>query len=163
MACAPCAHVQVGELNLGTSPVLSVSETTSAFETYVLLEKSRRSGVAIINAHGALVGNISASDLKNFIKKPDVKKLQQPIKQFLTELRQESIDIHIPTIIVYQHSTLAHVAAKIKATRVHRVFVVDDDTHMRPISVISVTDVVAQMISPLGADSASVGVEESKE
>lgn len=150
------AHATVGELNLGTSPVISVSETASAFDTYTLLEKSRLSGVAIVNAHGALVGNISARDLKNFIKKPDLKKLHLSIKQFLTELRQESIDIHVPTIVVYQHSTLAHVAAKLKATTVHRVFVVDDDAHMRPIAVISVADIVAQMISPLGA-------EESKE
>lgn len=107
--------------------------------------------MAIVNARGALVGNISARDLKNFITKPNLAKLQLSVKQFLTELRQEAIDIHIPTIVVYQHSTLAHVAAKIKATRVHRVFVVDDDTSMHPIAVVSVSDIVAQMIAPDGA------------
>lgn len=130
---------------------MQVSESATALETYQLLEKNRITGVAIVNARGALVGNISARDLKNFITKPNLAKLQLTVKQFLTELRQEAIDIHIPTIVVYQHSTLAHVAAKIKATRVHRVFVVDDDTSMRPIAVVSVSDIVAQMIAPDGA------------
>jgi len=149
------AHATIAELKLGSSPVVSVSENATAFDTYTLLEKNRISGVAIVNAHGALVGNISARDLKHFITEPDLAKLKLTVKQFLFELRQESIDIHVPTIVVYRHATLAQVAAKLKATRVHRVFVVDDDQHMKPIGVVSVTDVVKAMSGVAAAPAAA--------
>jgi len=133
-------------LKLGTSPVKTVSFGESAHTTLQLLDKSQISGLAITNEENRLFGHISGRDLKNFVTKPDLTKLRQPIKQFLAELRNEKVDIGVPTILCFEHSTLAEVIAKLSATKVHRLYVVDGEENLKPIRVVSVSDVVSEIV-----------------
>ena len=98
-----------------------------------------------MNEQGALFGNISARDLKSFISNANVESLRLPIKEFLQALRSENIDIRVPAILTFESATLAQVAAKLKATRVHRLYVADSEETLKPIRVVSVTDVVREM------------------
>lgn len=141
------ANKTVVELELGSTPVQTVQSDTPAVTVYQLLDKLHISGVAITSSSGALFGNISARDLKNFISCAAFDKLSKPIDNFLAELRSEDINIRVPTIQVFEHATLAQIAAKLKATGVHRLYVVDNEASLKPVRVVSVTDVVRCMAS----------------
>jgi len=133
-------HSKVGDLNVGTHPVLSVKKDTKAIDVFRFLDQNQRSGVAVVDETGVLVGNTSGHDLKLFIKTPSMSVLQVPIMQFLNQIRSLNIDIMTPVISVVPEDTFSHVISKLAATRVHRVFVVDSKYH--PIKVISITDVL---------------------
>lgn len=70
-----------------------------------------------------------------------------PIKEFLQALRSENIDIRVPAILTFEHNTLAEVLAKLKATSVHRLYVVDSEEHLRPVRVVSVTDIMRHLLA----------------
>lgn len=141
------AKQTVAALQLGSRPVHAVRFDTSARDTFALLDKTQISGLAITNESGSLFGNISGRDLKNFITKPDLAQLELPIKDFLANLRNESVDIRVPTILCFEHSSLQAVVDKLTATKVHRLYVVDGDSSLKPVAVVSVSDVVAQLLA----------------
>jgi len=132
---------RVGETpGIGSSPVLSVNKDTMAINVFRMMDQNKRSGVAVVDEAGVLVGNTSGADLKLFINTPSMSVLQIPIVQFLNQIRNQNIDIMVPVITVVPEDSLALVVGKLAATRVHRVFVVDSKFH--PTKVISITDVL---------------------
>ncbi len=133
----------VADLKLGASPVVAVSEAAPALEAFRIMDARRITGLAIVAADGRLTGNISARDLKLFIKHIDFDRLLQPVGEFVKHLRQSEIDIMSPTVTVFSSATFDHVVGKLAATRVHRIFVVSDEAHFRPERVISLVDVLA--------------------
>lgn len=133
----------VKELNLGTSPIISMQETDPAIEAFRTMDTMRITGLAIVAQDGRLVGNISARDLKIFIKHIDFDQLLQPVGEFVKSLRQKAIDIASPTITVFPDTPFDVVVGKLAATKVHRIFVVSDEAHFKPERVISLVDVLA--------------------
>jgi len=133
-------HVKIGDLNVGTHPVLSVRKDVKAIDVFRLMDQNQRSGVAVVDESGVLVGNTSGHDLKLFIKTASMSVLQVPILQFLNQIRNLNIDITVPVITITPEDTFPLVISKLAATRVHRVFVVDTKYH--PTKVISITDVL---------------------
>jgi len=132
----------VDELQLGTAPAITIQEGAPAIEAFKLMDSRQITGLAIVDAHGKLVGNISARDLKIFIKHIDFDRLVQPVGEFVKYLRQFAVDIKSPTITVFGSAQFELVIGKLAATKVHRLFVVDDETHFRPMRVISLADVL---------------------
>lgn len=132
----------VAELKLGAHPVVSVAETAPALEAFRIMDARRITGLAIVAGDGRLTGNISARDLKLFIKHIDFDRLLQPVGEFVKQLRQSAVDIMSPTITVFPTATFDHVVGKLAATHVHRIFVVSDEAHFRPERVISLVDVL---------------------
>ncbi len=106
------------------------------------MDARRITGLAIVSADGRLTGNISARDLKLFIKLIDFDRLLQPCGEFVKQLRQNAVDIMSPTITVFPSAQFDHVVGKLAATKVHRIFVVSDEAHFRPERVISLVDVL---------------------
>jgi CBS domain-containing protein len=145
-------QVKVGDINLGSRPVIPVNERTSALEAFKLMAKYNRSGIAVVDDRGTFVGNTSASDLKIFISNPEKhsRALHQPIMDFLSHIRQSEIaenpNTRSPTIAVGQQATLDKVIGKLAATRIHRIFVADDESGYKPVAVISITDVLRYII-----------------
>ncbi len=132
----------VDEMQLGTSPVTAVVESQPAIEAFKLMDTKQVTGLAIVDSHGKLVGNISARDLKIFIRFIDFNTLLTPVGDFVKALRQHAIDIKSPTITVFGSTKFEMVVGKLAATKVHRIFVVDDETHFHCIRVISLVDVL---------------------
>jgi len=133
-------EVKIADCPVGTSPVITVSKETRAIDVFRLMDHHMRSGVAVVDSTGHLVGNTSGYDLKLFIQTPSVKVLQFPIMQFLNEIRSDNIDISTPVITCHTHDNLAMLIGKLVATKVHRVFIVEDD--FKPLRVISVVDIL---------------------
>jgi len=133
--------------SLGSSPVLSVSADTLAIDAFKLMDNSKRTGIAVVDSHLQLVGNMSGKDLKLFIGSTnsyDV--LTLPILTFLNKIREEKIDISMPSISALITDTLGYVIQKLASTRVHRIYIVNSDTDYRPIRVISLTDILRYII-----------------
>jgi len=133
-------HIKVSDLQIGTASVLAVRKDAKAIDVFRLMDQNQRSGVAVVDEHGILVGNTSGQDLKLFIETPSVSVLQVPIMQFLNQIRNLNIDAVVPVITVNTKDLFSLVVSKLAATRVHRVFVVDDK--FQPIRVISISDIL---------------------
>jgi CBS-domain-containing membrane protein len=137
----------IKDIHLGTRPVISVRKDTSVIETLRIMDTGRRSGVAIVDEHGRLVGTTTGKDLGLFIKHPTLAALEKPIFKFLSEVRQQQIDIRSPTIGVFEQDTLGRAVGLLVATRIHRIFVTDDERSYRPIAVISITDILRYLLN----------------
>eukprot|EP01113_Clastostelium_recurvatum_P043084 TRINITY_DN706_c0_g1_i3.p1 TRINITY_DN706_c0_g1~~TRINITY_DN706_c0_g1_i3.p1 ORF type:complete len:318 (-),score=89.33 TRINITY_DN706_c0_g1_i3:121-1074(-) len=133
------AHI--GDVPVGSSPVLSAKRDEKAIDVFKTMDSHHRSGVAVVDDRGALVGNTSGHDLKLFIKNPSVSVLNLPILTFLNQIRQLQIDIVNPAISSGVNDSFGHVIGKVAATRIHRIFIVDADN--RPVKVVSLTDILS--------------------
>lgn len=60
----------VGELHIGSAPVLSVLESDSALATFGKLDDTGRSGLAVVDGSGHIVANTSSSDIKACVSFP---------------------------------------------------------------------------------------------
>lgn len=140
-------HLYVGktveEMQLGSSPVTAIADSHPAIEAFKMMDSKQVTGLAIVDQHGKLVGNISARDLKIFIRFIDFDALLQPVGEFVKALRQHAIDIKSPTITVFGSTKFEMVVGKLAATKVHRIFVVNDETHFHATRVISLVDVLS--------------------
>jgi 5'-AMP-activated protein kinase regulatory gamma subunit len=136
----------IHDLGLGTKPVIAVPKDIPTIETFRLMDNKKISGVAVVDEHGKLVGNTSASDLKLFLKTPSIELLQMPIITFLNKIRQESIDIHTPTITCKSKDTVALAIGKISSTKVHRLFIADDEVGYKPNACLSITDILRYIV-----------------
>jgi CBS domain-containing protein len=139
----PEVSKQIKDISIGTSPVIYVTSNTSAIDTFRLMDNKKISSVAVVDPNtGSLVGNTSASDLKLFIKTCSLEILKNSILHFLKIIRQESIDIKNPTITISSKETLGKLIAKLTATKVHKIWVANDEEGFKPIRVISITDIL---------------------
>lgn len=55
---------KIGEIKIGTKPVVTVSRDTPAIDAFRLMDNKKYSGLAVVDQTGRFVGNTSASDLK---------------------------------------------------------------------------------------------------
>jgi len=135
--------VKIQDVNIHSSPVVSVTTTTPTIDTFKLMDSAKKTALAVIDPDGKLIGSISAKDLKLFIESScsyDVLKL--PIMTFLQQIRSQQIDIRTPTVSCHLAETLALAIAKLAATEVHRLYIVDSSEDYTPVGVISLTDVL---------------------
>jgi CBS-domain-containing membrane protein len=126
--------------------VMTAPDTATASEVFELMDSHRLSGIAIVDKDdGALIGNTSATDIKMAVAVDDgeVADLGLNVLSYLSAVRQEdtSKETRYPSTNVKESSTLGHAVKLLAKTGYHRVFVVDAE--MKPIGVVSVTDVVS--------------------
>jgi CBS-domain-containing membrane protein len=139
------AKSTIDSIKIGTHPVQSVPQTASVIDTLRLMDSKGLSGVAITGSHGRLVGITTGKDLGLFIRNPSLSTLQSPVFQFLAEIRDQTIDIRVPTIAVFPTDTLERAIGILAATKVHRVFLVDSEADYKPIAAISITDILRHL------------------
>jgi len=147
------ANATLDSLKIGTKPVLSVPQTASVIDTLRLMDSKGISGVAITGHHGRLVGITTGKDLGLFIKNPNLATLSSPVFQFLAEIRDQSIDIRVPTISVFPKDSLSRAIGILAATKVHRVFLVDNEQDYKPIAALSITDILRHLFKLCSASS----------
>jgi len=144
---APLTSKKISEIKIGSKPVVTVNKSTPAIDAFRLMDNKKISGLAVVDEGGRFVGNTSASDLKLFMQTLSLEILKQPISQFLNTLRQESIDIRVPTISVTSHDTVQTVISKLASTKIHKLFVADDSDGYKPKLVISITDILKYLLN----------------
>jgi CBS-domain-containing membrane protein len=131
---------------IGTRSVLTVPKKESVINTFRLLEKKNLSGIALVDETGRLVGSTTGKDLGLFLKNPSLAALNLPIFEHLQKIRSELLDIKTPCIAVFEKDKLSRAVTLLAATKVHRVFVVNDEEHYAPVRVISLTDILRYLL-----------------
>lgn len=134
------ARTHISEMNVGTSPVLSVRHTSSVYDTFKLLDSTGKTGTAVVDDHGAILTSTSGKDLKLWLTAQTAGFMKVTIFDFLKEIRKRDLDENALVVTVRESDTLAFLVSKLHATRSHRVFVIDSHDH--PQKVISLTDIL---------------------
>jgi len=137
----------LGELKLGSAPVLTVPKGETVINTFRMLDSKNKSGIALLDETKKLVGTTTGKDLGLFLKNPSLASLNRSIFDYLKEIRANSIDIKTPAIAVFEKDKLPRAIALLAATNVHRVFVIHDEANYHPERVISITDILKYLIS----------------
>jgi len=141
------AKKPVSELlaNRETTTVLTITESTPAFEAFELMLKHRVSAVGIVDDSGVLVGVLSGTDLR--IIGPHASTLSllfRPVKEMLDQTRELNPELAVPVVQVTPADTLGICIEKMEDNKVHRVFVVDEEK--KPVCVLSMKDVLAEFL-----------------
>ena len=98
------------------------------------------SSVAVVDAEGKLVGNISSHDLKAMILDP----MQfRSLSHNIGDSNFKAVHTHRLSIIT-PSDTLETVITKLATEHVHRLYVVDHDR--KPVGVVSLRDVIARFV-----------------
>lgn len=140
------AKTHIAEMNVGTSPVLSVRHTTSVYDTFKLLDSNGKTGTAVVDDHGAILTSTSGKDLKLWLTAQTAGFMKVTIFDFLKEIRKRDLDETALVVTVRESDTLGFLVGKLHATRSHRVFVID--AHDHPQKVISLTDILSWVFRP---------------
>eukprot|EP01112_Ceratiomyxa_fruticulosa_P001166 TRINITY_DN1115_c0_g1_i1.p1 TRINITY_DN1115_c0_g1~~TRINITY_DN1115_c0_g1_i1.p1 ORF type:complete len:314 (+),score=54.04 TRINITY_DN1115_c0_g1_i1:176-1117(+) len=138
------------QLEIGTqTEVYSVSQHQRAIDAFNLIYEKKVSAVAVVDANGILVGNISVSDLKLIgYNAKLVSRLFYPIEEYLKVISaNKNTHGHAfqGALSVQKGSTMGEVVHKLVSTRTHRVYVVDPEG--KPIGVISNLEVLKAICS----------------
>lgn len=120
-----------------TQSVLTVNIHATYWEAFNVMSRNLISAVPIVSDKGVMIGNLSVKDLRNMINDPArFPSLSVPMSEF------PSFPLHLLTC--REKDTLQDVMEKLSHTKVHRLFLVDDNT--RPVGVVSLGDILAKFV-----------------
>ena len=128
------AAVTVGEL-MTPDPIV-IEESSTVYDAVRVLEENDISGMPVIDGDGVLVGVISQTDI---VRARAVGHLWER----WPGLRVRHL-MHSPALTADRAMSLEDAAQVMEHAHVHRLVVVDDD-QMRPVGVISTTDLVRSL------------------
>jgi len=140
----------VGQMENYLEQVFTIHEEATAMDAFKMMVEKNVSGLAVIDNEGKLTSNISMKDLKAM--STDTRlfwRLYQTVHNFLLKVRKENNetggDRPRSVIVIKPLDTLETVIKKLNEYKIHRLFIVDD--HRKPVGVISLKDVLAEIIS----------------
>lgn len=96
-------------------------------------------GCAVINAHSALIGNISVTDLK-YVLSTEHGKMQFLEGMTVAELLSKCASVRPAPVTCQATDTLESVAKQLTKAKVHRVYLVNEN--MQPQGVVTLTDII---------------------
>lgn len=132
------------QLRLGFRKVVSVPEHQHVADAFRLIKSHKVSGVAVVDADGLLVGNISASDVrldKDFSVDSIVEFCWQPVLNIIKQRKEHAQQHNKPyPISVKPSATLQQVIDIIVTNRIHRVYIVDEHNKLQ--GVVSLSDIL---------------------
>lgn len=132
----------IGSLNIGNSPVVSVTSTTSVIDAFRVLDQQKKSGIAIVQ-NGKLVGCTNGKDLGLFLANPNLSMLKLPMLEFLKQVRLRSVTEVLPYEAGNSSDKLSRLLGRFSASKIHRVIVVENGV---PLKVISITDILHYLL-----------------
>lgn len=122
----------VGELDLGPKDLSTIKEDEAVINGFLEIEKRRIYALPVVDSEGKIVGNLSATDMKQF-SKDHIPSFTLDAKFWLKTHSEKSLK----PVTCTKSTTFYEVLKTL--TQVHRVWIVDDNN--KPIGVISQTDV----------------------
>jgi len=140
-----------GTSGIGLKPVFSVKDNDQARDAFQLMVDQRVSSVCVVDENGEILTAVSTKDIR-LLPRLEAAGLQRNnlldmnIREFVglvrrtTELDGKS---HAACVTVELNTPLSVVLGKLAATRMHRVFIIDE--HRKPVGVVSVSDVVVAL------------------
>jgi len=144
----PLGEQLIGEMRLGSSTVITITEDRPALEAFKLLRDRGVCGIAVIRGH-QLVGNISTHDL-NQVKTSGsyLRLLNAPVGDYLDNIARKVHDHHTHGLIkCTPHDKFKTVVNRMIANRVHRCYVVENNETDKLIGIISFSDILRAVVS----------------
>ena len=139
-ATSELCRAQVGELHLGTRPVITVPKTMRAIDAFKVMHEHKSSGLGVIDSSGILIGNLSARDLKHLDANNLHSCMYTSASSFIQRVRANMINIAHPAISCTDETELGFVIGRLATNRIHRLYICDRE--LRPVGVISLRDVL---------------------
>jgi len=138
----------VESLGLVRGPVVCVNQEEITIRAFLKMYQQDVSGVAVTNDRNELIGNISVSDLKDIGYTLTVfNTLYIPCRQFL---HRKIEGMEVPLVYLMKSSPLSAVMEKFRVHQIRRVYIVESSSNLRPLGVITHTDVL-ELFSALSA------------
>ena len=116
--------------------MLYVNPEVRAIHAFYQMWFHKVSGVAVVDGNGALLANLSVTDLKG-LSQENFPSLLDPVLEFNDK---QVVYKKITPLTVTPDTTFETVVLKIAATGVHRLWIVDKEK--KPAGIISLTDVM---------------------
>jgi CBS domain-containing protein len=127
--------VTLQDLPMGTAPVISISDDSTAMQCLELMKDQSISAVAVVTKQGRLTGVFSESNVRGLYQKK-MPSLSQEVTDFLDPSHAGSMKV----LAVTNETTLSQLLRLVLQGNVHRVFMVDGD--WKPVKCISLIDIV---------------------
>jgi len=139
----------LAELGFQPKHVFTIKEGSLAIDAFRKMDEHKITGVPIVDSEGAIITNVSSRDLRNALTEPDFfEKVLLPVERFVSDLKSRTFlpnaETMYPKICCKFTSKFGDVIHKLAATKIHRIYVVDD--HERPVGVISLHDVIGKIL-----------------
>jgi len=135
------ASKTVDTLKLGYRDVISVNHRHTVLEAFLKMDALGVSGVAICDDVDRLIGNISATDLRDI--GPGAENFRKLYFDCGTFIEQKQRTTNIPKLVaVNRDSTIKEVLDRFGKYHIHRVYVVEENTNL-PVGIISDGDIIA--------------------
>ncbi|KAM9953031.1 hypothetical protein ACTFIR_008089 [Dictyostelium discoideum] len=127
--------------------VVTVKSSILAIEAFKILEEKDINGVAVLNDKGELIDTLSVRDLKAIATDGSFFwKLYKPVEEFLGFIKNDQITVRPRNpVFCMDGDTFEAVLTKIYTNSIHRLFIVDSMETMKPIGVISLSDLLLQL------------------
>jgi len=136
----PIFQKTLAELNLGNRKPVTVEQNVHAYQAFLEIHKNGREGVAMVDANGKLISNVSASNIKGMTRR-NYQLLFRPLTQYLARDRKRGWwQLPICTTL---DTKLEHVVLQFVAAKIHRMYICDEEG--RPTGEVSLTDVMSQL------------------
>ncbi|KAF9418107.1 cell separation during budding [Podila epigama] len=130
------------EFGLDKSHVLSVNGNSTVLDALMTMSSNSVTSLAVLDDQGILLGNISMTDIQHVMKNLKSSWLWISCFQFVSKIRLtrgvETGEDQYPVLDVNSHSTFGYTLLKLQATKVHRLWVVNDLGAV--VGVVSLTD-----------------------
>jgi len=136
----------VSQVIAGRPNVLSVTTKMSAIEAFKFMAQHNITGVAVIDDNGKLIDAMSLSDLKLISSDGQMFwRLYQSVEILLGHLRENNATRNL--IYCLPTHNLEYVIKTIATSKVHRVFVVDSEESKKPVGIITLKDILKELIT----------------
>ncbi|RKP09263.1 hypothetical protein THASP1DRAFT_14491 [Thamnocephalis sphaerospora] len=133
----------LADLNLTGGSVIVVDGGDQVLEALSLMSQHGVSSVAVIDASGRILGNISLTDIKHVLRRDRHALLYSACHAFISHVKlEDGLERGMDTVPVFDVTpdiSLNTCLRKLVATRAHRVWISDDQR--RATGVVSLTDV----------------------
>jgi len=124
-----------------TTKLISVPQENLAIDSFLKMDSNNLSSLAVVDAQGKLIGNLSAADLR--VAALDFNLLLRSTRDFLAIVRKEE-NKPVDFIVSCQPKSSLHDAVKkMNEYKCHRIYMVDNDN--KPLAVISLTDIIKEL------------------
>jgi len=142
----------LSDAKLGIRGVLGATPDMRAIDAFAKLAHANISHLALIDASGHLIGNISVKDIKGA---QDFSHLLLPINDFVNAVRRENVlqEIH-PSIHANSTDTVSRTIVRLATIRIHRIYITSIPDSQRdrvsrypPAGVVSLRDMLTLFAS----------------
>jgi len=141
--------LKISEFKAGESEQLeTISPNTKTIQAFKEMVKTNKTGLAIVDDKGKLIDNLSIRDLRGIHTDAKVFwRLWSSVSEFKAMVKKEFPSKTPPSLVyVVPSDTLFTAVEKMAKLHVHRIYVVDDEETLKPIRVVTQTDLLREII-----------------